>query len=107
MRWFVPAALAVDFVGMALVGAIVSLVKAVYKRPHNTFFLDSALMGVVAMDYVITTVALLSIGVALGRTAQRSPLRYKDDGLRGIRALGTMMLSVSFVVIAIPFYKVF
>jgi hypothetical protein len=101
----VATAVAVEFGAMLVLAAVLLLVQSKYKAASNTFVLDDGLMAALAKDYAVGSVAILAVGTLLARAAENGQLfRYRDDGLRGIRALCNMVLYVSFVVFAIPFY---
>jgi hypothetical protein len=102
----VGVALGAELAIMLMLGVILLLVKGKYKTRANTFVLDDALLRCIAVDYALSTVVIGVICVLLARAAESNRLfRYKDDGLRGIRALCNLVLYVSFVVLVMPFYK--
>jgi hypothetical protein len=108
LTWMVPYALSIDLLVMSLVCVITVLLKEMYKFNNNTFVLDGALIRCMALDYLTSTGIILCLGVLLSRMAQTKQLfRYRDDGLRGIRAVCDMMLPISFVVIAFPHYRLY
>lgn len=108
LRWFVPCALAIDATVMILLCTILSLVRNTYKLPTNTFIVDAPLVLLIVKDYVATTLLILALGVALASVAQsESMFRYREDGMRGVRAFGELMLPVSFVAVSLPFYQAF
>jgi hypothetical protein len=101
----VATAVGIEFGVMLVMAVVLMLVESKYKTGDNTFVLDDRLIATLAKDYVVGTVAILAVGTLIARAAENGRLfRYKDDGLRGIRALCNMVLYVSFVVFAIPFY---
>ncbi len=106
MRWLVPCALLLDAAAIGSILVILSLLYAMFKRPDNTFVIDSHLMAALVKDYAISTAVILAVGVAVAHVAQsRRLLRYEDVGIRGIRAYSELVLMLTMVVIPIPFYR--
>lgn len=106
LRYLVPVALGIDFAVCAVIFTALVLVRRAYKKPGNTFVVDGALLRALAFDYGVSTAALLAAGVLLGDAVQnRRLLRYRDMGLRGIRAFCDLFLPIGAVLIAIPFYR--
>lgn len=107
LRWLPAAALGIDVVVAGVLGVILHLIKALFKTSSNTFVLDSDTTRMLLMDYLCSSVVLLSVGTVLAHNAQSAQLfRYRDNGARGIRAFCNMFLYVSFVTIAIPYYRI-
>lgn len=103
-----PFALAIEGVAIGLVLLLVTLLKARFKRDGNAFVFDGPLLGLLMSDYIRTTVPILALGSALGAVTQHSKyLRYKEDGLRAIRAHCTALLLVSAVVLVLPLGETF
>lgn len=90
--------------GIALAVAVALFV--IHKRKDNTFIFDAHMLTALAVDYLASSLLLGGLGALLGAAVQDGRLfRYKrDDGLRGIRALCTLLLYVSAVVLSIPYY---
>ena len=100
-------AVAIEGTVMLLVVAVLVLLMARYKNPGTSFVIDRQFMFLLAIDYALTTVIMVGLGVLLANQVQDGRLfRYRDDGLRGIRALSNLLLYVSVVVIALPFFRV-
>jgi hypothetical protein len=98
----VLAALAIEAVVLGLLLGLLMLVKARFKSDDNTFVLDGALMRRLLVGYASSTAVVATLGAALGVAVQDARnFRYKEDGLRGIRALSVMLLLVSTVTIAV------
>ena len=97
------AALAIEAVILAMLGVILFLLSARFKSPKNSFLIDGPLLRRLAVDYAGTTTVLLLLGAAMGAVTQDTRnFRYREDGLRGIRALCVALLLVAFVVINEP-----
>lgn len=102
---FVIYALALDLGICLLIATIVALVVAKFKAPDNTFILDWPLLQLAGFDYAMSTATLALLGVLLARVVQKPGIfRYREDGLRGIRAFSEVLLFSSAVVIAVPYY---
>jgi hypothetical protein len=100
-------AVAIEGTVMLLIVAVLVLLMARYKNPRTTFVIDRQFMSLLAIDYAFTTVTMVGLGVLLAKQVQDGRLfRYRDDGLRGIRALSNLLLYVSMVVITLPFFRI-
>ena len=97
--WTIPfAAFAIEAFVYALVFLLLTLLYVRFKSVNNTFVIDGPLLARLAREYFATTAVSLAVCAGLGAVAQdRQYFRYKEDGLRGIRALSLMMLIVSAV----------
>jgi hypothetical protein len=107
LAWAVPLALLGEGAFCLLLLVVLSLLKARYKHPANTYVIDGDMLALLVADYAATTSALLVLGPLLAVVVQsRRLFRYRDDGLRGIRAYCGLMLVVSALVLALPLYAV-
>lgn len=70
----------------------------------NAYMIDGALLAALATDYALTTVLLLGVGLGVAATVQNVRLfRYREDGMRGIRALSTaLLLCAAALFVAMP-----
>ena len=101
----VPTALAIEAVFMLLVWLALWLMFKVFKTSKNTFILDWSWLRMQYRDYIWTTGAILLLGTAIGRVMEdRRVFRYKDDGLRAIRAHALLMLAVSGAILLVPMF---
>lgn len=79
-----------------------------FKTDLNTFIVDETLLMQVFVDYALTTVAMLVIGIVVVMTITNcSNLRYSHDGLRGIRCATRITFYACCVVLAVPCFLVF
>ena len=70
-----------------------------------TFMIDGDFIRALAADYVMSTGILLGVGLALAfGTQNRRLFRYRNDGIRGIRAFSGMLLTAAIVVLGIPWF---
>ena len=107
-----PRLLYLPFVMVAVEGMTFMLAFAVllvferrFKRDQNTFIVDETLLWQVMVDYLITTICIFAIGlVVVYAVTNCSVLRYKHDGLRGIRAGTRLIFYLACVIIALPCY---
>ena len=106
LRMLTAAAIGIDIVLIGIIGCVTFLIKKLFKTPNNTFVLDDSILRIIGIDYACSTVVILAMGTLLSHSAQSGQLfRYRDNGVRGIRALCNMLLYVSFVGMAIPYYR--
>jgi hypothetical protein len=101
--WTIPiAAFAIEAAIFALVLGMLFLLKARFKTPTNTFVIDGPLLSRLAADYALTTAVSLAVCGGTGLVAQdRRHFRYRDDGLRGIRAASLLMFVESAAIVAL------
>jgi hypothetical protein len=101
--WTIPiAAFAIEAAIFALVLGMLFLLKARFKTPTNTFVIDGPLLSRLATDYALTTAVSLAVCGGTGLVAQdRRHFRYRDDGLRGIRAASLLMFVESAAIVAL------
>ena len=83
------------------------LAAKVYLRGGPTFVVDAPLVRLVALDAFATGALFVGLALWLGRVVESSPgLRYRDDGLRAVRAFSTMLLALGVIVVFLPAYRV-
>lgn len=93
--------LAVEAVLLLALFLVFLAIKKRFKRPGNTFVIDDALIRGLVRQYLSTIALVAPLGILLGYAMQScKELRYRDDGLRGIRALAVMLLVVSGIIVA-------
>lgn len=79
----------------------------VFKSPSNDFPIDSYLLTAWAVDFACSELALMGIAFAFANIiATKKAFRYRQEGDRGIRALGQMMLYSYAVLLCIPFFRI-
>jgi hypothetical protein len=101
------AAVAIDGLFALVVLTVLVLLQVKNKRSDNAYAIDWDLLRLVALDYALSTAVLASAGIVFAMVAQdRKMFRYGQDGLRGIRATGTLLLCTATVVFLIPFYAI-
>jgi len=101
--WTVPfAAFAIEAFLYALMFLLLTLLYARFKSDSNTFVIDGPLLSQLAREYFATTGVALAVCACVGGVAEkRQYFRYREDGLRGIRAVSLMMFLVSAVTLNI------
>lgn len=103
LRPVVVYALLVDFVFFTFMMLVIHLLRA--QNPGKSYALDGNLVSMLVVDYIASTVVLGIVGWTTATVVQdKEILRYRDDGLRSIRALGTLLLYGSIVVLLVPYY---
>lgn len=79
----------------------------VFKSPSNDFPIDSYLLTAWAADVALSELAMMGISFAFANIiATKKAFRYRQEGDRGIRALGQMMLYSYAVLLCIPFFRI-
>jgi hypothetical protein len=74
----------------------------------SVFTVDGQVAKTVIIDYAISSVIILLIGVLLSRTIRNQRhLRYNDLGVRGIRAFSELILMIAIIITLLPFYRFF
>lgn len=105
LRPLVIYALLVDFVFFTLVMAIIFLLRSQNEERGSGYAIDGNLVFVLLVDYVASVLVIGGIGWSVASVVQdRRSLRYQDDGLRSIRALGTLLLYGSMILVLLPYY---
>lgn len=105
LRPLVVYALLVDFVFFTVVMVILQLLRAQNASTGTNYAIDSNLMSVLVVDYIASVAIIGGTGWGVATVIQdRKLLRYRDDGLRSIRALGTLLLYGSMVLVLLPYY---
>jgi hypothetical protein len=86
-------------------GLLLAFAATVYRRLSPALVLDGQLLRLALKDYAWTTAAFLAAALLLARVVQGSrALRYRDDGMRAIRAFSVMLLPVAAVLLSLPMY---
>jgi len=86
---------------LVLFGAMIK-----YKTSFNSFIIDRPLLIGVAVDYFVSTLLIINTGAIVASVIQNRDLfNYHHDGLRGIRANAVLVLYLSLLLFAIPFYR--
>lgn len=100
----VVCAVGVEAIVALFIGVVLMLLMNMFKRPTNTYAIDSGLIAMFLCDYVVTTVLFLVMGLWIGGVSQEL-FRYSEDGLRGIRALTfTLLWLAAALILLFPAY---
>jgi hypothetical protein len=98
-------ALGMEAIVMMVLVLILWLVRARYGS--GLFLIDQRLLHMLGVDYLFTTGMMLALGVLVSSVVQDTRLfRYRDDGMRSIRANCTLLLSFAALVLLLPMYSV-
>jgi hypothetical protein len=98
-----PLVLGIESVVLLIVVLGLLALKTRFKRVNNTFVIDAPLLRRLLREYLASVAVLAPLGALVGHTMQScKEMRYRDDGLRGIRALAVLLLIMSIVIIAAP-----
>lgn len=72
------------------------------------FVVDTVLVGKYVVDYALTTIIIVALGLVVARVVQRKKyFKYKLEGLRAVRAFRDMMFAIAAVVILFPMFMLF
>lgn len=95
-----PLVLAIEAVVLVAVLLILLALKKKFDEPGNTFVIDASLIRRIVKEYLLSVLVIMPIGIAFGYVMQHcKELRYRDDGLRGIRAQAILLFIMSAIVI--------
>ncbi len=99
-------ALGMEAIVMMVIVLVLCLVRINYGGANSRFLIDQRMLRMLGVDYFISTVLLLLLGVGVSAAAQDLRiLRYREDGMRGIRATCTILLLCAAVVLLLPLYR--
>lgn len=103
LRPLVIYALLVDFVFFTFMVFVIQLLRA--QDRGATYAIDGNLVASLVLDYIGSVVVFGVVGLGISSVVQdKEILRYKDDGLRSIRALGTLLLYGALITLTVPYY---
>lgn len=78
-----------------------------YDTEDNAFIVTNRFVQQLFVDFVMTAVLISMVSYAVARvTMDEQLLRYDIDGLRGIRATTTIIMVLTGVILACPFYSI-
>lgn len=67
---------------------------------------STELVKLLVYDYALSVLLSATVGIMVASSLQRnSSLRYRDVGIRGIRAFADMLLFIFMIVSAVPYYR--
>lgn len=79
----------------------------IFKSPTNEFPIDSYLLTAWSVDIACSEIAMVGIGYAFANIiSTKKAFRYRQEGDRGIRALGQMMMNSYAVLLLVPFFRI-
>jgi hypothetical protein len=86
---------------------LLGLCGFLFKTENNTFPIDGYLYKKFAIDYIISTIIIMVLGVLIGSVIkQKKYFRYKTEGERGIRAFEDIMKMTATVVTLAPMFMI-
>ena len=98
-------ALGAEAVFMMVVLLCLVLAGTLYGGPSSAYFLDASLFRMIGIDYALSTAVLIGVGLAVSSVAQNGRMfRFRDDGMRGIRATCSLLLTIAAIVISLPWF---
>jgi len=102
---FVPVVMGIEGAAFALPMLTAYIMYYRYKSYDNAFVIDYVTLRRAIVDYVVSTTVIVLVGLVITSVVQsRSLFRYKDDGVRGIRAAGDAFLLSAFVLLLPPYF---
>ena len=100
---FVGMVIAFDAAFNAVFLAGCLLLKYLFKRSSNDFFIDEFFFKKYLIDYVVSTALFALAGSLVGSVmANKKYFRWKYEGLKAVRAFGTIMTDISIITAMIP-----
>jgi len=104
---YIGITLALNLAFVIFLLVVLFLVMYIFQNPNNNFIVDMQLISKFLIDYIITTVIVGLVGVICGSIIQKKRyFRYKTEGLRGVRALNELMLSLGALVFVVPYFYI-
>jgi len=98
-----PIVLGIESVLLLMLALGLLALKTRFKSSDNSFAIDAPLIRRLLREYLASVAVLAPLGALVGHTMQScKEMRYRDDGLRGIRALAVLLLIMSVIIIAAP-----
>lgn len=84
---------------------ILFLTMLVFKEDSNTFAISSFLIQSYFADYIVSTVFFILLSIIIGTVMQKKKyFRYKQEGLRAIRAYQDILNKVAIFVYLLPYF---
>lgn len=85
---------------------ILVLVKHLFKRESNNFVIDNEFLGKLLIDYIVSLIVIfIFTAIIAGIVQKKKYFRYNLEGMRAIRALKEIALSIIAVLILIPYFQ--
>ena len=104
---YIGITLALNLAFVVFMLVVLLLIRYIFKNPTNNFIVDMSLISKFLVDYAITTVILGLVGVICGSIIQKKRyFRYSTEGLRGVRALYELMLSLGALITVVPYFYI-
>jgi hypothetical protein len=98
-----PLVLAIESVMLIIIVLGLLALKTKFHNTNNTFVIDAPLIRRLIREYIASVAVLAPLGALIGHAMQNCrDMRYRDDGLRGIRALAVILLIISTIIISMP-----
>lgn len=105
---FIGIFLGLDVAMVLFMLTVLVMIMYLFKNTSNTFVINPHLLKNFIIDYIMSIVIITLFGIIVGMTIQKKRyFRYKTEGLRGIRALKEIVMSLAAIIIVIPFFILF
>jgi len=87
---------------LVLIGTILGFLYITFKTDSNSYIIDKTFLYSFVTSYILFAVLLIVIGTAYAAIiTNKHRFHFKTDGLRGIRALSTLVFFTGVVLIAL------
>jgi len=97
--------LAIDFGLIMFMLTVLFLTMYIFQRPSGDFIINADLIKAFIIDWGIYVLLLFTIICIVAQYMQtKKYFRYNTEGLRAIRALKSIIMAVSVVLLAVPFF---
>lgn len=109
LHHFIWVVILIDMVlfGLILLASFSAAMFVEKTSMNSMFVIDTQLLRLIFIDFLMSIIVIFVLGYILADTIQKMhQLRFKDVGIRGIRAYSTLIIFVNIVVMLIPYYKI-
>lgn len=99
-----PYALLIDLAFMTLLLLVLLLLRSLFSPYDPSFVVDDALLKTLALDYVASSLAILALASLLARSFYCILSTQQRLHLPAVRALSSLLLLVSAILLAFPWF---
>ena len=104
---YVGIALGLNVAFVVFMLTVLALIMYIFSGASNNFVINKYLIKKFVMDFMACTIINVLFAIICGMIIQKKRyFRYKTEGLRGVRALREIIMSLSSIVIAVPFFAI-
>ena len=100
--------LAMNIGFMLFLVTMLFLLSFIFKRPSNDFIISAELIKTMLLDYASFMLILTVVALIIGTIVEKKKyFRYQTEGLRASRAYKEIILSLSGILLLIPYFSWF